>query len=128
MGHAVDVADLERVVGRRLSSPASSEVPDRCSIEVALDGKTIRGTIPRGHTHGVHLLAAYAATQGVVLCHVRVDSKANELVATPLLLGQLDVTGMLVPGDAMFTQRALSTQIVAAGGDYLWLVKDHQPS
>ena len=29
------------------------------SILVALDGKTMRGTIPKGKTQGVHLLAAY---------------------------------------------------------------------
>jgi predicted transposase YbfD/YdcC len=40
---------------------------------------------------------------------------------------QLDLEGVVVTGDAMFTQRALSTQIVEAGGDYLWPVKDNQP-
>ena len=44
------------------------------------------------------------------------------------MLGQLDLTGMLITGDAMFTQRALSIQIVEGGGDYLWIVKDNQPS
>ena len=29
-------------------------------------------------------------------------------------------------GDAMFTQRKLSVQIVAQGGDYIWFVKDNQ--
>jgi len=128
LGHAVDVVALERLVHRLLTLPSGGEVPDRCSIEVALDGKTIRGTIPRGQTQGVHLLAAYAPKQGVVLFQLAVESKANEIVVAPLVLGQLDLTGMLVSGDAMFTQRALSTQIVEAGGDYLWQVKDNQPT
>ena len=35
---------------------------------------------------------------------------------------------MVVTGDAMQAQRALSAQIVEAGGDYLWFVTENQPS
>jgi predicted transposase YbfD/YdcC len=35
---------------------------------------------------------------------------------------------MVLTGDAMVTQRALSIQIVAGGGDYLWLVEANQPT
>lgn len=129
LGRAVDVPALEHLVGRLLTPPALGEVPDRCSLAVALDGKTIRGTIPRGQSHGsVHLLAAYMPRRGVVLLQVAVETKANEIVAAPGLLGQLALSGVLITGDAMFTQRALSIQIVEAGGDYLWMVKDNQPS
>ena len=31
-------------------------------------------------------------------------------------------------GDSMHTQRALSVQILAAGGDYVWIAKDNQPT
>ena len=34
--------------------------------------------------------------------------------------------GTLITGDAMFTQRELSEQIVNEGGDYFWTVKDNQ--
>ncbi len=30
-------------------------------------------------------------------------------------------------GDALLAQRALSLEIVQAGGDYLWIIKDNQP-
>lgn len=128
LGQAVDAADLEHLVQQLNAPPHLGEVPDRCSIEVALDGKTIRGTIVPGHKRGVHLLAAYVPQQGVVLLQVAVDAKENEIVAAPLLLGHLDLTGMLITGDAMFTQRALSIQIVEGGGDYVWIVKDNQPT
>jgi predicted transposase YbfD/YdcC len=129
LGTAVDVAELERVAQQVLSPPTSGgEVPDRCSIQVALDGKTLRGTIPRGQTRGVHLLAAYDPQQGVVLLQVAVDRKENEISAAPPVLRQLDLTGMLITGDAMFTQRELSIQIVEGGGDYLWTVKENQPT
>ena len=38
------------------------------------------------------------------------------------------MAGMLLTGDAIFTQRELSIQVVEAGGDYLWMVKDNQPT
>jgi predicted transposase YbfD/YdcC len=129
LGRAVDLDDLERLVQQLLApSTTVGEIPDRCSIEVALDGKTLRGTIPAGQTRGVHLLAAYLPQRGVVLFQVAVGAKENEIVRAPLLLDHLDLTGMLISGDAMFTQRELSIQIVEGGGDYLWMVKDNQPS
>jgi predicted transposase YbfD/YdcC len=128
LGKAVDVDELDHLVQRLLAPPPVGEVPDRCSIHVAIDGKTLRGTIPQGQTRGVHLVAAYLPATGVVLAQVAVERKENEIVAVPKLLAQLDLTGMVVVGDAMQAQRALSIQVVEAGGDYLWFVKDNQPS
>jgi predicted transposase YbfD/YdcC len=96
------------------------------SILVVIDGKTLRGTIPKGKNQGVHLLAAYLPEEGLVLLQVAVESKENEITAAPRLLTQLDLKGRVICGDAMFTQRELSVQIVAQGGDYIWFVKDNQ--
>ena len=96
------------------------------SILIVLDGKTLRGTIPKGKTRGVHLLAAYLPEEGVVLMQVAVESKENEIKAAPRVLNKLDLKGRIVCGDAMFTQRKLSVQIVAQGGDYIWFAKDNQ--
>lgn len=126
---AVDVQALEQALGHFFQTlHASAEVPARGSIILAVDGKTLRGTIPAGQTSGVHLVAAYLPGQGVVLAQLAVDQKANEIVVVPTLLAQLDVTGMVVIGDAMQTQRQLSLQIVEAGGDYVWFVKENQPT
>jgi predicted transposase YbfD/YdcC len=96
------------------------------SILVVIDGKTLRGTIPKGKTQGVHLLAAYLPEEGLALLQVAVESKENEITAAPRLLTELDLKGRIVCGDAMFTQRHLSVQVVAQGGDYIWFVKDNQ--
>jgi predicted transposase YbfD/YdcC len=127
LGQAVDPSALDQVVTQVLHDARTAGMPARGSVAVALDGKTLRGTIPLGQTRGVHLLAAYLPSEGVVLAQVQVDRYENEIVAAPTILRQLDLQGMVVTGDAMFTQRALSTQIVEAGGDYLWQVKDNQP-
>lgn len=94
---------------------------------ICIDGKTLRGTIPSGESQGVHLLAAYVPQEGVVLVQVAVDRKENEIVAMPRLLACLDLRGKVVVADAMLTQREASVRIVAAGGDYVWLVKGNQP-
>jgi predicted transposase YbfD/YdcC len=98
------------------------------SVQVIIDGKTLRGTIPKGKTRGVHLLAAYLPEEGVVLLQIEVGQKENEIVAAPQLLRQLDLKGRVVSGDAMFTQREISVTVLAQGGDYLWFVKDNQPA
>jgi predicted transposase YbfD/YdcC len=126
LGSAVDVAALEQVL-REVGQPPIVEVPARATVALALDGKTLRGTIPLGQTQGVHLVAAYLPHEGVVLAQLEVHAKDNEIVVAPTILAALDLEGMVVTGDAMYTQRPLSTQIVEAGGDYLWMVKDNQP-
>jgi predicted transposase YbfD/YdcC len=128
-GQAIDGTELELVLGQFFQEQqATSEVPARGSIILAVDGKTLRGTIPTGHTRGVHLVAAYLPEQGVVLAQVAVDRKENEIVAVPKLVRHLNLTGTVVVGDAMQAQRALSIQVVEAGGDYLWFVKENQPT
>lgn len=97
------------------------------SVLIAIDGKVMRGTIPSGETQGVHLLAAYLPAEGLVLMQIAVENKEGELPAAPRLLEALDLRHKVVRGDALFTQRTLSAQIVAAGGDYLWPVKENQP-
>lgn len=102
----------------------------RCGLgaHIALDGKTVRGTIPTGDNRGLHLLAAYVPAQGVVLMQVAVAGKENEISAAPRVLEELDLQGKIVTGDALLAQRALSRQVAEAGGDYIWTVKDNQPT
>jgi len=128
LGNAVQPADVDAAVSRFLRREEEPIIPERASIVVALDGKTLRGTIPRGSTRGLHLLAAYRPQDGVVLAQVAVSQKENELVAAPILLKQLDLHGVVVTGDALLAQRSLSIQIVEAGGDYIWRLKDNQPT
>ena len=115
----------EAVVQQALQSGlGEAEIPDH---QLIMDGKTLRGTIPPGKTRGEHLLSVYAPQSRVVVTQTAVEHKANEIVAAPQVLEQTSLKGKVITGDAMFTQRDLSQQIVAAGGDYLWVVKENQP-
>ena len=51
-----------------------------------------------------------------------------ELTVAPHLLAQVPLAGAVVTGDALYCQRALCAQVIAAGGDYLVFVKGNQPS
>jgi predicted transposase YbfD/YdcC len=93
---------------------------------LTMDGKTLRGTIPYGEMRGTHLLSIYVPSQGLVLTQAQVDRKENEIVVAPQVLRQVNLSGTIVVGDAMHTQREASRQIVESRGDYIWFVKDNQ--
>jgi predicted transposase YbfD/YdcC len=122
LGQALDVQEFEQVLGAFFAGCQTQ------AEQLAMDGKTLRGTIETGQTRGVHLLAVYGVESGVVLNQVNVLSKENEISAAPKVLSGVELRGNAVTGDAMFTQRDLSSQIVEAGGQYVWRVKDNQPS
>ena len=117
-------AELQEVLRRFLHQ----EYGGQQSRLVAIDGKTLRGTIPKGKCQGVHLLAAYLPAEGVTLLQVPVTGKENEIIAAPRLLSALDLKGRVVCGDAMFTQRDVSVQVLSQGGDYIWTLKENQPT
>jgi hypothetical protein len=94
---------------------------------VSIDGKTLCSTLA-GHGRSVHLLSVLDQRTGFVLSQQEVDSKTNEHKGALQLLKTMVLKGRLVTGDAMFCQRDLCQQIVDAGGHYLFVVKDNQPS
>ncbi|HYL45019.1 MAG TPA: hypothetical protein VEU97_16680 [Ktedonobacteraceae bacterium] len=67
LGHGVEPTEVEQIVGQFFAQATRTTRRKRGSIHLAIDGKTLRGTIPLGETEGVHLLAAYLPQQGVVL-------------------------------------------------------------
>jgi predicted transposase YbfD/YdcC len=98
------------------------------SVLVSIDGKRIKGTIDAEDPHGAHLLVAYLPREGIVLLQLPAGHRDNEIRVAPALVQALDLRGKIVAADALHTQRALSAQIVAAGGAYLWVVKANQPT
>jgi predicted transposase YbfD/YdcC len=127
-GSAVALDALEQQLALLLAPPPSAEQPAPAAEHLAIDGKTLRGTIPHGSSQGVHLVSAYAVAAGRVLDQEPVTTKENELIAAPRLLGRLSLRGRIISGDALFAQPSLSTQVVEAGGHYCWLVKENQPT
>lgn len=119
---ALDVEALEAALAayaQRLAGPASGGLRG-----VALDGKVPRGTLPFGTR--VCLVAAAEHESGLVLGQVAVDAKHNELSGAQALVRGLDLRGRVVTADALHCQRALSQQVRAQGGHWLWAVKGNQ--
>jgi predicted transposase YbfD/YdcC len=119
----ISADDLEVIFSEYLA-----QLPRRGQdVVIVIDGKTVRGTITLDDPFGLHLLAAYLPGEGIVLMQMLVEKdKENEIVVAPKLLQCLDLRNKVVIGDAMHTQRQLSAQIVEAGGDFVWIVKDNQ--
>ena len=95
---------------------------------IAIDGKTSRRSHARAKgREPLHLVSAWASRQRLVLAQEAVHEKSNEIIAIPLLLERLELTGALVTIDAMGTQTAIAEKIVARGGDYLLALKANRP-
>jgi DDE_Tnp_1-associated/Transposase DDE domain len=109
-----------------LSRWVTSRLPE--GVEVfSLDGKTARGSRD-GEVPAQHLVSAYAPHVEAVLGQITVDAKTNEHKAALELLGILPLRGKVVVGDALFCQRDVCQKVVDEGGDYVFLVKENQPS
>lgn len=108
--------------------PAS---PDPATQGVVIDGKAQRGRLrfaPSGCP--VHALSAFCHDRGIVLAHEPIETGADkaeaELTVAPALLARIAWPGRVLTGDALFCQRSLCEQVLAAGGDYLLLLKANQ--
>lgn len=124
----VDTDALDSVVGSWLFDQVRSGAVAQDELVLALDGKSLRGSL-REDGRAVHLFSAMVHGAGVVVGQVEVDEKSNEIKAFRPLLEDLDIAGSLVTADAMHTQRDHARFVVEEKrADYLFQVKDNQPS
>jgi predicted transposase YbfD/YdcC len=121
LAEVVDVEELERMSSAYLSGKQSFGK----QVLLAIDGKVLRGTLDE-HQKGTYLLAAYLPSEGLVLMEVPMEGKGSEITAAPQVLRSIDLRHKVVMGDALHTQRSISSQIVASGGDYIWFAKGNQ--
>jgi predicted transposase YbfD/YdcC len=116
----LDEAEFDRLIQEYQQQQVNS------SEQLAMDGKTLRGTRIGGGEPADHVLSVYDVQQQRVLAQAAVERKENEILAAPRALEQVAIAEKIISGDAMHAQRALSAQIVERGGDYLWVVKENQ--
>jgi predicted transposase YbfD/YdcC len=120
-----------RAVEQRESEPSPGEAhtQQEALTHVAMDGKTLRGTL--GHQSegqpSVHLLSLYECQSGIVLTQRAVQSKENEISAAAALVHPALVKGRIVSTDAMHTQKKWCACVHAYKGYYLTIVKKNQP-
>jgi hypothetical protein len=105
----LDPADVETVFRRdaaRLQTACAT--PGQASI--ALDGKTLRGSFDKfGDRAAAQVLSAFATDTSLVLAHVDIAEKSNEIPAAQALLAELGVPrGTIVTLDALHCQKNIS--------------------
>lgn len=73
---------------------------------VAIDGKTLRGSFDAFHDRrAAHVLSAFAANEQIILAHLAVTQKSNEIPAAQDMIATLGLTGRLFTLDAMHCQK-----------------------
>jgi len=92
----------------------------------ALDGKALRGMRKKDEVGAEYLLSVYDVEQGKTMSQVEVGRKENEITKAPQALKLVKISGKVFTGDAMHTQKRLSTQIVEEKGDFVFPVKENQ--
>jgi hypothetical protein len=106
----LDVVAFERVLAEWLGSRFT-----RPGEGIAIDGKALRG-IHGEEIPGVHLVAAYTHTSGLVLAQSATIGKGQELKTGEALLDYLDCAGHVITGDALYAQREFSQRVLDRGG------------
>jgi hypothetical protein len=105
----LDPAEVEAVFRRHAAQlHAARTTPGQGSI--ALDGKTLRGSFDSFRDRAAaQVLSAFATDTALVLAHVDIDSKSNEIPAAQALLAELGIgPGAIVTLDALHCQKNCS--------------------
>jgi len=99
-------------------------------VHVALDGKTLRGTL--GHEAAdqrkMHQVALYETGTGLVLKEQVVGDKENELSIVSQFLSPVWVKGRIISADALHTQLTFCGDVTHGGGYFLLVAKGNQPT
>lgn len=122
MGNLVAEEELEKACAQYIHREYGEGETEHWS----MDGKAMRGTIPKGQKRGVHLLSVYDGATCHVVAQVDVREKTNEIGAVKGLIAKIDLKNKVLSADAMHTQRDFSVQVKANGGDYLLQAKENQ--
>jgi hypothetical protein len=73
---------------------------------VAFDGKTLKGSFDGfNDIKARQVLSAFAVDTGLVLAHIEIDEKSNEIPAMQKLLQELDLADHIVTADAIHCQK-----------------------
>jgi predicted transposase YbfD/YdcC len=111
------------------ATPDQATDPERAAptlTAIAVDGKTVRGTVPRTGGAGVHLLAALTHHTATVVAQRLVPIGTSEIAWLPALLDPIPLAGVVVTADALHTTRAHADHLAGHGAHYVFTVKANQ--
>jgi len=98
-------ADVEKVFREHAADLNNSAAATGTRI-LAFDGKALKGSFDAfNDAKARQILSAFATDTALVLAHIEIDEKSNEIPAVQKLLEELDVAGHIVTLDAMHCQK-----------------------
>ena len=90
----------------------------------ALDGKTVRGASAHGEL--VHLVGLVRHGCGLVYDQARASVKLHERRAAEVIFARNELHNTVTTTDALHTCKKQAQQLLAGGGDYVFVVKGNQ--
>ncbi len=73
---------------------------------LAIDGKVLRHSFDAFNDQkAIHLLSVFAADETLILGHLQIDDKSNEIPAAPAIIRELGLEGRLFTLDALHCQK-----------------------
>jgi hypothetical protein len=110
MLQALDEQELEKAFrrhSRQLSTPPAS---DDAPPVLAIDGKVLRGSVDHFEDQrAAQLLSVFSQADQLILGHLPVSTKTNEIPVAQQLIAELDLGGSLYTFDALHCQKKPST-------------------
>ena len=80
--------------------------------QIAIDGKTLRGSRDTEQHSALHSITAWSKSEGLVLAQLKSSAKKNENASVLEVLNVLNVKGATVTVDAMNTQKKIAEKIL----------------
>jgi predicted transposase YbfD/YdcC len=109
-----------------LQKATEREAEEKKHSVVAIDGKSLCGSIGSSLTGMAHMLHAWSVKNGLCIGQQAVKEKSNEITAMIPLLMMLDLKGCIVTADAIHSHKKTAKTIIEQGGDYILPIKDNQ--
>ena len=95
-------------------------------MHIAIDGKKMHGTNPRGDGESSYILSAWVNEHSLSIAQEAVGEKTNEITCVPKLLDKLALDGAVITMDAMGTQVEIAEQVVKKKADFVLALKGNQ--
>jgi hypothetical protein len=106
--HGLDPLAVETAFRAHAAVLLPAGPDDGMPTAIAVDGKTLRGSFDGFHDQkAAHVLSAFAQDQAIILGHLAIDDKSNEIPAAQALINDLGLEGRLFTLDAMHCQKNL---------------------
>jgi hypothetical protein len=110
---SLDADEIEqkfRTHSLQLSAAGDADSEQAIDIEtmpvLAIDGKVLRHSFDAfNDKQAAHLLSVFAAGEALILGHLAIEDKSNEIPAAPQIIRELGLSGRLFTMDAMHCQK-----------------------